>query len=97
MISPQFHREAEDEFLDAISYYALRNRDVAANFVEEVRSALELLGRFPESAPTISSNVRRKVLTRFPYSILYTVRDDHLFVLALMRDGRRPEYWKHRV
>ena len=37
MIRVRFHEEAEDDFLDAIRYYADRSRTVASRFVQEVR------------------------------------------------------------
>jgi hypothetical protein len=36
------------------------------------------------------------LLARFPYSILYRVRADHIRVLAIAHQNRRPFYWRGR-
>ncbi|MCI0365313.1 MAG: addiction module protein, partial [Phycisphaerales bacterium] len=36
---------------------------------------------------------RRRQLRRFPYGIVYSVRSDHILVVALMHLHRRPGYW----
>lgn len=41
-------------------------------------------------------NVRRRLLRRFPYSILYTVDRDEVVILALAHQKRRPAYWHSR-
>jgi plasmid stabilization system protein ParE len=97
MIRVRFHEEAEDDFLDAIRYYADRSRTVASRFVQEVRSGIELISTHPEIGPRISHNARRKVLRNFPYSLIYADEGKELLVVGVARDNRRPGYWKKRA
>jgi hypothetical protein len=41
--------------------------------------------------------VRAKVLDRFPYTLMYTVNDDELFIVAVAHQSRRPTYWADRL
>ena len=41
--------------------------------------------------------VRRKSLARFPYSVLYTVDPDVLYIVAVAHQKRRPNYWLRRL
>jgi toxin ParE1/3/4 len=50
-----------------------------------------------ESAwPILEGDVRRCLVNRFPYGVLYSVESDRVYVLALMHLHRRPGYWKDR-
>jgi hypothetical protein len=40
--------------------------------------------------------VRTKVIAAFPYSLMYTVLDDSVLVLAIAHHRRRPFYWHGR-
>ena len=37
--------------------------------------------------------VRRRLLRRFPYALLYKIKPDGIRVLAVMNLKRRPTYW----
>ena len=41
--------------------------------------------------------LRRFVLPRFTYSILYAVRDDDVLVVAVAHAKRRPGHWRSRI
>ncbi|MBA3346286.1 MAG: type II toxin-antitoxin system RelE/ParE family toxin [Gemmatimonadales bacterium] len=36
-------------------------------------------------------------LRRFPYSLLYRIETDRIYVLAVMHHRRRPGYWTDRA
>ncbi len=42
-------------------------------------------------------DIRRLVLRRFPYKLLYTVQADHVFVVAVAHQHRNPGYWTDRL
>jgi hypothetical protein len=47
--------------------------------------------------PTVFGNARRAVLRRFPYSVIYVVRDDELVIAACIHSGRDPIRWQKRL
>ena len=51
---------------------------------------------WPLSSPIERGDIRRLVLTRFPYKLLYSIEPDHLYVLAVAHQHRRPSYWVGR-
>jgi hypothetical protein len=63
----------------------------------EVISAVEYIEEFPELAALGEHSVRRKVLARFPYSILYIIQQGELIILAVAHQSRRPNYWIDRL
>jgi toxin ParE1/3/4 len=93
-----FHPEARFELLNATEYYRERSPELARDFYEEVNEAVNELLEFPESSPVIHPiGVRRKVLQRFPYNVLYAVDPDVLFIVAIAHQKRRSDYWLQRL
>ena len=64
--------------------------------MSSVQDAINHLVQFPESAPIIRGQVRGKVISRFPYSLMYRLEDDVILVLAVAHQKQRPEYWIDR-
>ena len=45
----------------------------------------------------IEPGIRRVLVHRFPFAVLYAGNGDGLFVLAVMHLRREPNYWAHRA
>jgi hypothetical protein len=43
----------------------------------------------------IDEDLRHFVLARFPFSIVYALTGDVVYIVALAHGSREPEYWKH--
>ncbi|HEX6285548.1 MAG TPA: type II toxin-antitoxin system RelE/ParE family toxin, partial [Pyrinomonadaceae bacterium] len=68
----------------------------ARAFVAEVLNALRSIAAAPEAWPRTRANERRFVFKRFPYSIIYRVRQNDVFITAIAHQRRRPGYWSGR-
>jgi hypothetical protein len=66
------------------------------DFAVEVYSAIERTMAYPKAWPIIEEDIRRSLVRRFPYGILYAEEDEELFIVAVMHLHRDPDYWKHR-
>jgi plasmid stabilization system protein ParE len=91
-----FHEAAALELSDAAAFYEQECRGLGAAFLDEVQTALTTLVQFPEGSPLLRGRIRRKVLLRFPYSLLYSLHTNHIRILAVAHDKRRPFYWHGR-
>jgi len=80
----------------AAAWYRRADPRVARDFAAELRHSFEQLTAFPEGAQEILGGVRRRVMRRFPYSIVYSIRNDRIRILALAHDSRKPFYWADR-
>ncbi len=63
---------------------------------------LPLVGGRPRSFPRlrdvhVTIEIRRALLARFPYALVFLVREDEVRVLAVAHAKRRPGYWLSRV
>lgn len=44
-----------------------------------------------------AGRIRRLILSRFPYKLLYSVEADHIYVIAVAHQHREPNYWTDRA
>ncbi len=93
----EFHSEAEQEFVEAAAYYERNVTDLGERFGSEVHHAIERLLEYPELGFPIDADLRRLMLTRFPYFLIYSFTTDLLWVVAVAHARRRPGYWRSRV
>ena len=91
-----FHPEAEEKFNKAIDYYEDIESGLGYDFASEVYSAIRLSAEFPKAWMVLEGEVRRCLVRRFPYGILYSEEGNRIFILAAMNLHRQPTYWKHR-
>ncbi len=91
-----FHPDAEREFNEAIEYYEGCEPGLGYDFAIEVGTAIQSILRYPEAWSVVDEDVRRRLVNRFPYAVLYTVEHGTIHVLAVMNAHRDPDYWKGR-
>jgi len=91
-----FHPEAEEEFKKAIEYYEKVQPGLGFDFAVEVYFTIQRVTSFPMAWPIIEDKIRRCLVNRFPYGILYYLEKDTVFILAVMHLHREPDYWKKR-
>jgi len=69
----------------------------------EKSSSMNWTGSFDESLPTpypqmeIEPGLRRSLLARFPYGIIFGLDGDTVVVVAVAHLHREPRYWADRV
>lgn len=91
-----FHPEAEEEFNEAIDYYEEIAPGLGYDFALEVYSTIDRAVRFPKAWSVLEGEIRRSLVRRFPYGVLYSEEQEGIFIIALMNLHREPGYWKHR-
>ncbi|MDH4083001.1 MAG: type II toxin-antitoxin system RelE/ParE family toxin [Nitrospira sp.] len=91
-----YHRLARRELNEAAQYYESESPGLGSAFLDEVERCTQVIANFPEAGPLITETIRRRLLLRFPYALLYTIKSDRVRVLAVMNLKRRPMYWVGR-
>lgn len=92
-----FHPEADAELTEAVAYYEKCDTGLGLDFFREVYFAVQNAVDYPLMWPKIETDVRRCLVHRFPYGVLYSVEPNGIFILAVMNLHRAPDYWKHRL
>ncbi len=93
----KFHPDAFEEFFYAIEYYDSCAVDLGLDFATEEHASIERILAHPFAWTEIEHEVRRCLVSRFPYGILYSVEKDHIYILAIMNLYKEPDYWKNRI
>jgi plasmid stabilization system protein ParE len=91
-----FHPEAEEELNQAVEYYEGIESGLGFDFAGELYSTMQRIASFPKAWPVIEGEIRRSMVRRFPYGVLYSEEQEELFIVAVMNLHRDPDYWKHR-
>ena len=67
---------AEIELDEAIRWYETQESGLGDAFLIEMLSAANRIERFPKAWQSLSENVRRCRLNRFPSGLIYTIDND---------------------
>ena len=88
---------AQLELDDTVAWYNQRSEGLGQEFLDELDRVVRRAIRFPQSCPEIEPGIRRGLIARFPYGLIYGIDDDTLVVIAVAHLHRRPRYWIERI
>lgn len=87
---------AQKEVEEAVAWYNEQSEGLGREFLNELDRAVRRIVTFPLSCPEIEFGLRRCLLARFPYGLIYGIDQDTLVVLAVAHLHRQPHYWIDR-
>ncbi len=93
----EFHPEAELELLEAALHYEMEVPGLGERFETEVRRATDLLLDHPEIGQQVDPDLRRFVLPRFPFTLIYSATSEVLRIEVVAHQNRLPGYWRTRT
>jgi plasmid stabilization system protein ParE len=96
-VTYSFHPSAEAEFVDAIRHYEQQENGLGRDFAYEVYAAIERCLAYPGAWPILEGDIRRALVKRFPYGVLYAADSDNLLIVAIMHLHRQPGTWHNRI
>jgi plasmid stabilization system protein ParE len=97
MTTAIFLPPAEEEMIAAAQYYQEQSAGLGSEFLSEVERTVAAVLAHPEAAPKVKKGIRRRLLKRFPFGVLYAVATDEVVIVAVMHLRRRPGYWEDRL
>ena len=92
-----FRPQAEAEFEEAQGWYEERTRGLGQEFVTCVQATIEVIRRNPDQLQRVDREVRRALVRRFPYAILYLADPESTTIIAVFHTSRDPATWRTRV
>lgn len=95
-MSFRFHPEAERELREAVDYYQEIGPGLGFDLSVEVYAAIQRAVAYPRAWPVLEDEIRRAIVRRFPYGVLYSEDEGGLLIVAVMNFHRKPGYWKDR-
>lgn len=97
MIRATWHSLAKRELFESLDFYERRAAGLGEILLSSIEDAVAQVRRNPRSSPVVLGEIRRRGIHRFPYSIVYRLEEDRIFILAVAHQKRRPRYWARRT
>jgi toxin ParE1/3/4 len=91
--------EARAELGEAAHWYEAARPGLGVEFTLEVDRALERIAEAASGFPIVAGadDVRRVLLERFPYALVFVVSADRATVISVAHGRRKPLYWAGRI
>ncbi len=95
----EFFIDAETDLDEAVTWYTSQSPDTATRFLDEYIRLEQEISIRPPSFPIVYRDTIRKARFRkpFPYSILFFLHKNTIYIVSVFHDKRNPERWKSRV
>jgi hypothetical protein len=92
-----FDQLAQLELDDASEYYEFEVPGLGIRFRDEVKRAIHIIREYPDAWAKEKNDVRRYLLHKFPYKIIYSIESHYIYVIAIAHCHRHPDYWIDRI
>lgn len=92
-------RAAKADVAQAARWYHERSVQAAARFLTEIGAAIQRVSVQPTAQPVVdaATGARRVLVCRFPYRMLYVVKDSRAVILAVLHIRRDEAVWRERL
>lgn len=99
MFDVEIHPAVYAELEHSRAWYEERANNLGIGFLDEVNKAIKTVRESPSMWPFRDKgrNIRRYLVRRFPYAVVYRVKERTIQVIAVMHLRRHPDYWRGRV
>ena len=88
---------AEQEVHDAVVWYNEQSENLGRDFLDEMDKSIRRIVAFPKSCSELEPGLRRCLLARFPYGLIYGFEEDTIVIVAVAHLHRKPSYWAGRI
>ncbi len=89
--------KARNDLSKAARYLELEKLGLGNRLTDEIQDALGRLSLNPQVGAEVAPGVRKLVVRRFPYSLLYRITPEYVLVLAVVHQRRHPRRWQDRL
>jgi toxin ParE1/3/4 len=93
----EFFPAAERELVEAADYYEAKLRGLGLEFIDELERVIAVLEELPSLGELLDTIHRRVPLRRFPYAVIFRVKGEVIYIVAVAHRRRKPRYWTPRV
>ena len=97
MIEVVIASAAEEDFAEALTWYAERSIPAAEGFEAEFERALETMAAAPKRFPCCDDEHRFYLMRRYPFEVIFREEsDERVVVIAVARAKRELRFWEDR-
>jgi toxin ParE1/3/4 len=96
-VNCRLHPEADEEFAEAVRYYAGISPELGVRFYQEMELWLREVCADPKRFRKFDPPARRHFGRHFPYAMVFVEKPECIWIMAVMHMKRRPGYWRERI
>jgi len=89
--------DAELEFDESVDWYEERVSGLGLDFAHQVSLALNCISSMPLAHAKVFKDVRKPLVSRFPFLIYYQLEGDEVVVISVFHTSRDSDQWQSRV
>ncbi len=93
----RFLIHAQSEVNNAVAWYDSQSRSLGTQFLDDLDRTVRRIVAYPLASTKIEEGLRRCLLSRFPYGIIYGIDSETVIVIAVAHLHREPRYWIDRL
>ncbi len=97
MLNLIFHPDIEHEVKASYEWYQKQAVGLGDDYLNELEKAYQAIVELPDTWPKFQNNLRRFLLSKFPFSVIYQFNQETIFIVAVMHNSRKPGYWRERT
>ncbi|MEK6617227.1 MAG: type II toxin-antitoxin system RelE/ParE family toxin [Nitrospirota bacterium] len=93
----EFLEPAQIELEEEVKYFNEQQAGLGYEFAKEIADTIARILRYPQAWTKLSKKTRRCRTKRFPYGVIYQIRDEKILIVAIAHLRREPFYWRDRI
>lgn len=88
-----YRRRVGDDLASAFATYEEQTAGLGERFLGIVDSTFAAIERYPEMFARVRGDVRRAVISQFPYAVFYRIEPGRVVVFRVLHTARDPRTW----
>ena len=88
-----YRRQVGRDLAAGFGYYEGQTEGLGERFLAAVDSVFDAIERYPQMFAQVHGEVRRALVSRFPYGVFYRIEAKRVVVLAVLHTARDPRLW----
>lgn len=88
--------EAEADLDEAFEYLQGAKKNLGFDLLEKLTDVIILLESNPFLFQKIDGEKRRAIIKRFKYNVIYKVKEQKVFIIAIIHGSKNPSWWQNR-
>lgn len=88
-----YRRKVGRDLAAGFGYYEGQSPGLGERFLNAVDSVFDAIERYPQMFARVHGEVRRAIVSRFPYAVFYRVEAKRVVVLTVLHTARDPKLW----
>ena len=89
--------EAKQDVQDSAEYYKNIDPELAKDFLAKNEALMARIEEAPEQFPKVYKTVRRGLVKRFPYMVLFIMKPVENVIIGVFHQSSNPKKWKNRA